>query len=77
MPDPVELGSGLISMRSTATPASASKMAVAAPAAPAPVTRTLFTAGIGNPSGYLMAMGLTGAPTAPVTGSGAATSRKS
>src|SRR3954453_15864012 len=47
MPEPRAPSSGLISTRSTATPASARWMAVAAPARPAPTTRTLFTAGIG------------------------------
>src|SRR3954470_10637153 len=47
MPEPMAATSGLISMRSTATPASARWMAVAVPARPLPTTRTLFTAGIG------------------------------
>src|SRR3954462_13761705 len=47
MPEPRAATSGLISIRSTATPASARWMAVAAPARPLPTTRTLFTAGIG------------------------------
>src|SRR4051812_49819627 len=47
MPEPRAPSSGLISTRSTATPASARWMAVAAPARPLPTTRTLFTAGIG------------------------------
>src|SRR4051812_50180943 len=46
MPEPRAVTSGLISTRSTATPASARWMAVAAPARPLPTTRTLFTAGI-------------------------------
>src|SRR4051794_41672369 len=46
MPEPRAPSSGLISTRSTATPASARWMAVAAPARPLPTTRTLFTAGI-------------------------------
>src|SRR3954466_10684607 len=50
-PDPTVVGSGLTSTRSTATPASARKMAVAVPAAPPPTTSTLFTAGI---SGLLL-----------------------
>ena len=51
-------------------------MAVAAPARPLPTTRTLFTARHLEDS-YLTAIGLTGAPTAPVTGRGAAVSQKS
>src|SRR3954462_13344886 len=47
MPEPRAATSGLISIRSTATPAVARWMAVAAPARPPPTTRTLFTAGIG------------------------------
>src|SRR3954468_7865412 len=49
MPEPSAATSGLMSTRSTATPAVARWMAVAAPARPPPTTRTLFTAGIGAP----------------------------
>src|SRR5215213_2037697 len=45
MPDPIAATSGLISTRSTATPAEARWMAVAAPARPLPTTRALLTAG--------------------------------
>src|ERR1700709_2139000 len=55
MPEPIAATSGLMSIRSTATPAAARWMAVAAPARPPPTTRTLFTAGIG-------ALPLDGAP---------------
>src|SRR3954471_12620768 len=47
MPEPSVATSGLMSTSSTATPAFARWMAVAAPARPPPTTRTLFTAGIG------------------------------
>src|SRR3954452_4694465 len=47
MPEPSVATSGLMSTSSTATPALARWMAVAAPARPLPTTRTLFTAGIG------------------------------
>src|SRR4051812_39518709 len=47
MPEPRAATSGLISTSSTATPAFARWIAVAAPARPPPTTRTLFTAGIG------------------------------
>src|SRR5215211_1555377 len=50
IPDPTVVGSGLTSTSSTATPASARKMAVALPAAPPPTTRTLFTAGMSEDS---------------------------
>src|SRR3954447_20176115 len=46
MPEPRADTSGLISIRSTATPRAARWMAVAVPARPLPTTRTLFTAGI-------------------------------
>src|SRR4051812_7272270 len=46
IPEPMAARSGLISTRSTATPAAARRIAVAAPARPPPTTRTLFTAGI-------------------------------
>ncbi len=50
---------------------------MAVPARPAPTTSTCVTADIGTSSGYLTAIGLTGEPTAPVIGSGAAVSRNS
>src|SRR3954447_10497661 len=46
MPEPSAVTSGLISMRSTATPLAARWMATPAPARPAPTTSTEFTAGI-------------------------------
>src|SRR5690348_4108959 len=46
MPEPRAATSGLISTRSTATPAAARRMAVAAPARPLPTTRTFSTAGM-------------------------------
>src|SRR3954449_4748909 len=46
MPEPSAVTSGLISIRSTATPCAARWMATPAPARPAPTTSTEFTAGI-------------------------------
>ncbi len=70
MPEPEVATSGEASTRSTATPARARRIAVAAPAAPPPTTRAFWIH-------HFTAIGLTGEPTAPVIRSGAAVRKNS
>ena len=77
MPEPSAATSGLISTRSTATPGLGELDGGGGAGEAAADDEDVVHGGHLGHSGHLTAIGLTGAPTAPVTGRGAAVSQKS